>query len=373
MRKQAPKYRQIAAALAKEMEEHGGRLVKTQLEIAKEHKVHRLTVRQALNYLEREGKVQHFGGRSFSSVSDEKAPSLRKIGFPIWANSFAEVDLMRFQGSITFAQRAYAELQGVGYELDIQCVGSKWQPNLEKIRRLSEEWAGLILTPMSGESGVDSEHPFASMQDRTAYVGYLQNRPFNCVQPDFFGAGGLALEELAAQGAKRILYTGPERETISHRLMRVAGVEKVAEKHGVELIFAGAGFHVDEAFSAVKQFFQNGGKCDAVIANSGYATLGAMRAMADLGLRVPHDVQLIAIGRMTFWEYLHPRPTVITSESGALAKAATRLAVALAQPDAKPRPNVVVPVYLIRGETTLPLPVGTGSFNVAVHPEFQWI
>lgn len=372
MKKKAPKYRQIAAALAREMEQTGGRLVKTQIEIAEEHQVHRLTVRQALNYLEREGKVHNFGGRSFTSAPEEK-PSGRKIGFPIWTNSFADIDMMRFQGSIGFAHRTHAELQSAGFELDIQCVGLPWQPNKEKIHQLCKEWAGLILTPMSGESKIDPQHPFAPMIDRTAYLGYLQDKPFNCVQPDFYTAGALAIEELAAQGARRILYTGAQREMVAHRLVRLAGIEKAMEEHGIELIFGGAGFHVDEAFSTIKQFFTEGGQCDAVIANSGYATLGALRAMADLGIRVPQDIQLISIGRITFWEYLHPRPTVVTSERGALGKAAARLAVALTQPNARPRPNIVVPVHLIRGETTLPLAPNVSTPHVSVRPEFQWI
>ncbi len=371
-KKKIPKYQQIAQSIAKAIEERGGSLGKTQLELAEEYGVHRLTVREALNWLEREGKLRQMGGRVYGTptgapaVSHDAVPppssrslapqGKRKIGFPIWVDSLAELDLPRFHGYMQLAQGAHMELSGTGYELDIQCVGSKWQPNLAKIGQLCREWEALILTPWSRESAIPADHPFSAMRERTVFVGYLQEIQYNCVHPDHFEAGRLATEELVESGARTILYTGGEEggnEVLAARFMTMVGVEKALEAHpDVQLLYTETGYHVDEAFSSVKRFLLEGGTCDAVLANSGYAALGALRALTDMGLRVPEDVQLIGIGLPIFWEYLVPKPTVVTAESYALGKEAARLAKILSQPKAAPQPQLILPIRLMKGETT---------------------
>jgi DNA-binding LacI/PurR family transcriptional regulator len=126
-------------------------------------------------------------------------------------------------------------------------------------------------------------------------------------------------------------------------------VESTATRHAdIEILYADGGFHLEEAFSAVKHVFLDGGQRDAVLAESRYAALGAMRAMVDLKIQVPEKVQLICLGGTGNSAYMVPRMTTIASEAHRLGREAARMAVTLS----KPCCNILTPVSLIQGETT---------------------
>lgn len=362
-----PKYQQVAQALLREWKDLPGEDPRTQREMAADHGVHVLTLRHALQWLKQTGQTDVRCGEGASGTDLD----LPRIGFPIWANSIVDLDVLRVDGRLRWARRIAWELESRGYQLDVQFVGPEHQPNRKKIARLCQEWSSVVLEPFSEESRIAPDHPFFPMIDRAVLIGALQGMQNNCVCPDFYSAGPLAVGELVRVEARRILYTGRREEPTAHQFLRIASAEAEAARHpGVEILYANGGFHVEEAFSAVKKFFLEGGQCDAILAGSGYAAVGAIRAMRDLGLRCPEDVQLISLGTAPLFTYMVPRPTVITQESHRLGQEVARMAIALSKPGAKPCSNILVPVHLIQGETTGQFPVATPALEPAVRSEF---
>lgn len=357
--KRIPKYQQIGRAILEQLgsaDRAGARLMKTQLELAEEFAVSRQTIRHALDWLERSGQMQPLAGREYGTMPVLPQPpsdEWPKVGFPIWANSLAELSPLRIDYRLSLANVLHAHLPSLGLQLDVQCVGSQRRPDLNKIARLCQEWQGLFLEPNTGESELRPDHPFASMRDRTVIIGTLQDVHFNSICPDFYRATQLAVNEFARLGMRKILYTGSAKETISNLFIRLLGAEKALERYrGMELIHTNDGQSFEKAFSEVKRFFIEGGRCDAVLANTSYAAIGAIRAMADLGIRVPDDVQLIAIGLGTLGAYTVPRPTSITEAPKAMGREAALMMSALLNPGAQPHPNILIPMQLVKGETT---------------------
>ncbi len=345
------RYKQIAAAILKAYEANGYRLDKTQVEMAAEFGVTRITIRRALDWLEMEGKLSRLSGRSYlPSVTKARK---KVIGFPIWSDSLLSVEVPMIEQRLTMARSAHLELAQLGHRLDIQCVGHWRRPDLQKIATLCQQWDGLILEPRENEKQIGEDHPFAPLLERTAIFGTLQGQRFNCVAPDHYGAVQLAVEECARLGARRILYTGRREETIPHLFVRLASAEIAVSRHRqMELLFADGGMHSGETFGAVKRFLAEGGQCDMILAGSTYATLGALRALIELRIPVPDQIGLIGIGMSSFMPYLSPRPTVIAPERQELGWAVAKMASLLSNPGAKPIPNVLVPAQLFVGETT---------------------
>ncbi len=357
--KRIPKYQQIGRTLFQELERSGLRLTKTQLELAEEFGVNRQTVRHALDWLEREGKMQLLAGRGYTGSVDEqesanrKSEGVPKVGFPLWTDSLAGLNIPRMEGRLSLMRQLHSELAHFGFDLDIQCVGPQRNPDLKKIARLCREWSGVFLEPNNSESELRPDHPFHSMREQTVVIGTLQNVHYNSVCPDYYAAAQLAVEEFVRLGARKILYTGRRDEPTSHMFVRIAGVEKALERYGdVELLYTDDGSSTEKAFSEVKRFFLEGGRCDAVLASTAYASVGAMRAMADLGIRVPDDVQLIAIGQTALSAYMVPRPTAIAAEAGKMGREAAILMDGLIRTSRQRQPNILIPLHLVRGETT---------------------
>ena len=354
-----PKYQKIGLAIVRQYELNDSYLAKTQLELAEEYGVNRHTVRHALDWLERTKRVGRITSRSCApgdsvSTPPREVAALPKIGYPMWINSLAEIDLSRIESRMTVLRGAQMELASQGYYLDIQCLGPSHRLDRDKAQRLCREWEGIILEPMQGDSEIRADHPFYSMLDRAAFFGTLQGVHHNSVCPDFYAAGQLAVDELVRLGARRILYGGPSASTISHMFLRLAAAETAASRHpGVELICSEGGFFADEAFSTTKRFFLEGGRCDAILAVSSYSVMGTLRALADLGVRVPDDVQVIGISPTNISPYMVPRPTMIAStDSYHLGREVARMAVTLLQDDGVRQPNRLVPMQLAKGETT---------------------
>jgi DNA-binding LacI/PurR family transcriptional regulator len=369
-----PKYQQVGMALERDLELDGSLSELTQKELALRYDVHLLTFRHALEWLKREGKPHRFSRNILEpapAINEIKTTPPQKVGFPVWADSLADLDLTRMEFRFRLAREIQSELLPLGYILDVQFVGPENRPNLKKIQELSKEWKSLVLEPPVGESQISAAHPFYSKLDQTVLIGAVQGKQFNCVCPDFYSAGQLAVEEFIHLGAKRILYTGRRDEPTVHQFLRVAAAESAACRQEVELLYANGGVHAEEAFSSVKRFFMDGGQCDAVLAASSYAASGAMRALADLKLRVPEQIQLISIGTSWLSPYLVPRPTAITSEYHRIGQEIVRMAIALSRNGAKPCPNALIPVHLIQGETTRTATSKETPFHPANRSEFS--
>lgn len=351
-----PKYQNIALSLLEDFKAGGDALGRSQLRLAREFQVNRLTVRHALEWLERNHPATSQAARrkrSRNAAAPAKRTIQNVIGFPIFADSFAEQQAQPLLGHFRLAEAASHELHKSGFKLDVQWVGTSSNPNREKIRHLMEFWDAAIVEPMDSRGTLGPDHPFYPMAERLALVGAFQGMQNNCVYPDYYHASQIAITELLSSGARRILYTGSKNETVALRLLRLLGVEKSFDTaSGVELLFAGGDAEMESAFSNVKNFFQGGGVCDAIFTGNAYATMGTLRALSDMKIRVPEDIQVIGLGRVLFSNYLVPRPTTISAGMHEIGKAAARTAMALVRHNGQPQPNTIVPMNLSLGETT---------------------
>lgn len=141
---------------------------------------------------------------------------------------------------------------------------------------------------------------------------YTDDVPVPCIVPNDFGGGVTGARHLLALGRRRIgVINGPAHyEATQHRL---AGVQQSLRE---------AGLPFDPGLVRVGKWYENSGYAlarelmalsqppDALFCMSDSIAVGALGALNELGVRVPHDVSLIGFDNRNF--AAHQRPPLTT-------------------------------------------------------------
>lgn len=357
----------LAERLHRQIERSRWTVVPGERQLARELEVSRGSVRGALARLRADGVLLHSEGRGHVVAGSGVAPrrigrTRRKlIGYPLWVEHLSDLDLFRSQGRLSVLDGIRAELERAGCELDVQWVGPEGDPDRPKIKALCRRWDAVILEPFEHARELTAEHPFAPLRARTVVIGHVQEGGQNCVRPDFRQAGTLAMNHLVTRGAKRLLFTGDDRERNANFLLEVVGLEQAGARPGVEITFGQTQWFVEDGYNAVRQALDRGVRFDAVVANTPYAGMGALRALFEHRRRVPDEVQVVALGSVAALRYLCPRLTAVDLDLAEVGRAAAQLARVLIANDGAPQASRTVPVFLVPGETTREGPVGKSA------------
>jgi LacI family transcriptional regulator len=165
---------------------------------------------------------------------------------------------------------------------------------------------GLILASAQppGERG-----QFDRLNDRKVPF-VLIDRPMAGVAASFVGVdnqaiGNLATEHLIAQGCRRIAHLrGPGMGIAAARM---EGYRQALKAH--KLVVPGgyvvqASYHGDLGYRAMQTLLQMKPIPDGVSCYNDPVAIGAMRAVAEAGLNVPHDIAIIGAGNVHYSELL---------------------------------------------------------------------
>jgi LacI family transcriptional regulator len=147
------------------------------------------------------------------------------------------------------------------------------------------------------------------------------------VRIDNEGGGFQATEHLIEQGYKRIaILAGPENLGISNR--RMDGYLNALRKHNIKidesLIFH-CDFNQDYAFFATQELLSMKKKPDAIFTISDRLAIGAMLAIKQKGLNMPHDIGLVGFNDEPILNILSPTISSVEMPSFELGKLAAKL------------------------------------------------
>lgn len=218
---------------------------------------------------------------------------------------------------------------------------------------------GFVLSVVEGDAadleqvGIDT--PLVLIGERT-----VPDR-FDHVLMDNIAGARLATEHLLAGGAERVALLGGVRGPAdSMPELRTRGYLEAYVDAGLpvtdDLIRAGSFRRVD-GYNHVMALIRDGVGFDAVCALTDSAAIGALRALAVAGLRVPDDVQVVGFDNLA--DGLFTTPTLTTVEPGndAMAAAICEFLTARIEHDGEPVPaQVVMPpaTLVVRGSTRRP-------------------
>ncbi len=170
--------------------------------------------------------------------------------------------------------------------------------------------------------------------------------------------GRLATEHLIAVGCRRIAHIAGAR--VSTALGRQEGYRQALVKHGLpasrELTVARV--HGDDrgdvsGYHAMQQLLGLDRRPDGVFCYNDPTAMGAMQAVLDARLDVPHDVAIIGCGDVHYAPFLRVPLSSIAQQSDEMGRRAGRLALSLiaAKRQSKPTSILLEPTLRIRQST----------------------
>jgi DNA-binding LacI/PurR family transcriptional regulator len=144
------------------------------------------------------------------------------------------------------------------------------------------------------------------------------------VVADNEGATRTATEQLLAAGHREIAFLGghPGVETADARL---AGYEAAMRAAGLAPHEADGGFRIEPAGRAITELLERDAGVTGLVVANNLMAIGALKALAAAGRRVPQDVAVIAVDDPFWADLVEPPLTVLAQPVRAMADAAMRL------------------------------------------------
>ena len=180
---------------------------------------------------------------------------------------------------------------------------------------------------------------------------------FDHVMMDNVDGARQATAHLLDTGARRIAMLGGNPDwTANMPALRAEGYSLAHTEAGVPMdpeLVVRCAFRLQDGYDAIRSLIDRGIGFDAVFALTDVVAMGALRALADAGLRIPDDVQVVGFDDIDEASYLVPSLSSVNPGHDEMADAITSLLVAQISggPTGAPQ-ELIVPAQLVPRGTT---------------------
>jgi len=227
------------------------------------------------------------------------------------------------------AHGAELELASHGYSVLLASSLNDDRVALQQIRRMHQRRVdGLIVSAGEERDGPISEH-----LRRSTIPTVLVDRRLSV--PDashVYSAHRLgvaqAAEHLLALGHRRIALINGQPEVLPAAARARAMQQAVAGVDGVELTVSSGTFSEEHGRAAMIALMAGDEPPTAVVAGGNQLLVGVLRAIRELGLRVPRDVSLVTCDPLPLAEFLDPALSVVWRDARQLGVRAARALLA---------------------------------------------
>ncbi|MBV9787184.1 MAG: LacI family DNA-binding transcriptional regulator [Chloroflexi bacterium] len=117
------------------------------------------------------------------------------------------------------------------------------------------------------------------------------------------------------------------------------------------------GSTVEDSYQATRQLLGLAARPTALLVINDLLAIGALRAISDLNLRVPHDVSVCGYDNIPLAKYLTPALSTASKDGEKMGREAVRLLLARLQDPDQPYQDIRLPARLILRESTGPAPL----------------
>lgn len=173
---------------------------------------------------------------------------------------------------------------------------------------------------------------------------------------DNFKAGCLAAEHLLDLGHTRVAHiSGPLSLHLARE--RLAGFQQAFEARGLTagLCATGEGhWECAEGYQAMQRILAGNGCPTAIFAANDRMAFGAMRAIAEAGLRVPHDISVVGLDDIEVSAFQTPPLTTVRQSFTQMARLGVELLLNLLAGTQPEQPHVVLEPTLVVRQSTAP-------------------
>ncbi len=179
-------------------------------------------------------------------------------------------------------------------------------------------------------------------------------RTIDCVLVDNERGAADATRHLIEVGASRIAcITGPQR--LSTATERVSGYRKALRRAGRAVdptLVIRQDFREAGGYKAIRELCARPDRPDAVLVGNNLMTLGALEALRDEGLSVPHDMRVVGFDDAPWAKLLQPSLTVVAQPTYEIGRRSAELLLGARSEPARPRQEILLNPELIVREST---------------------
>lgn len=165
--------------------------------------------------------------------------------------------------------------------------------------------------------------------------------------------GRQAMETLIQAGHRRIAIFGGSRNQGDALAERYLGAREACEAAGVpfdESRYVETRFSLPDAYGAARAFFPTRGDTTAVFAMSDLVAMGVIRALKDMGKRVPEDVSVFGFDGIEMGKYFLPSLTTIVQPQEEIARKSVEVLLEMMTGGGTGR-HITLPATLARRES----------------------
>lgn len=327
--------------------------------------------------------VAHKAGVSAQTVSNVVNGRTERVGAETIDRVIRVIDELgyRLNQSARSLRRGRTGIVGLG----VPVLASEYYGELaERLsRRFSEHGIRLVTENTGGAMGAEVESLAASHLE--TYDGFIlaiaasesadldriaPTKPivllgeralatqFDHVLMDNVGGSRMATGHLLDRGARSVLALGGSASgTESVQTLRTHGYVEAHRARGLDVrpeLIVDAGLDIADGFRATTALIDDGVEFDGIFAFTDCSAFGALRALADRGIRVPEDVQVVGFDNVRAGEYAAPRLTTIEPGNDEMSREIVDIMLArlaASGPTGDPRRSMAPPRLVIR-ETT---------------------
>ena len=258
---------------------------------------------------------------------------------------------------VEVAKGIESKLAPLGYQIVICSSGEDAETELRQIKLLlARKVDGLIVT----SAAPYGSHSMVELLERGKARYVLVYRVVLNTKANYVGvsddqAGFLATEHLIEQGCTRIAHLqGP---MVSNARGRLRGYRRALAKHGLpappECVISG-GYQDSTGYAAMQRLLQLTPRPDGVFCFNDPVAAGAMKAILEAGLDVPHDIAVVGCGEVHYSDMLRvPLSTIDYSSFQAGECAAELLLQSIESKTPLPPKRIFFPPRLVVRQSSL--------------------
>ena len=338
--------------------------------LVRKHGFSTITIRRALDELERQGLIaRHRGSGTFVSRSGVA----RKLGLIVPGVAYSEF----FPPIVSEISRLAQENE---YTLLFGDIASKRpEKRASMAKKLAREFAeqgvaGVLYQPLELVEDVKKvNREILSVFDRAQipvvildndFVQIPERSEYDVVGIDNVAAGVLAAEHLLTLGVRNIHFLRRPRCSSSVN-NRMRGVMSALNLKGLPMRMSVVLTAEPDDVSAVKRHLRRG-RPDAFVCGNDAAAISLKQTLEGLGYRIPDDIMLIGFDDVAYANIVSPRLTTVRQPCKEIAGAAFRRLLARIADPTLPVFSIFLPVRLIVRESTKVIGKNKGGRNSRV-------
>lgn len=247
------------------------------------------------------------------------------------------------------------ELRAAGYTLMLADTHDDPEVAADVIEHLlARRVDGMVVQPIGGDGPLDAT--FASLVAQEVPTVFLDRRvelDADQVHSESAEAVSDLVAHLAGHGHRRIAYVSGDSNSTSG-LDRLAGYRAGIAAHGLDedpgLVLEGRSNGPTAERVVRERLARPAGRPTALLVSNNQMTLGALRAVQSLRLRVPEDLALACYDDFEWAPLFTPQLTAVAQDSEAMGRTAVELLLARLADSSRAPQRIVIPTELrIRG------------------------